>query len=575
MLPQSFSSLDRKRRFEGIAESTYELIVIGGGITGAGIALDAVTRGMSVLLVEMQDFAAGTSSRSTKLVHGGLRYLKQLEVGMVAEVGKERAVVYENGPHVTTPEWMLLPIHQGGTFGKFSTSVGLMVYDFLAGVKRGERRSMLSVSETLKREPLLKQEGLKGGGYYVEYRTDDARLTLEVMKEAAARGAVLFNYAKAESLNYDTNGRITGITVRDMLDGEVRTVTGTKIVNAAGPWVDQVREMDKSKKGKMLQLTKGVHLVIDQSKFPLRQAVYFDTPDGRMVFAIPRDGKTYVGTTDTVYKANPVRPLITVEDRDYILKAIHYMFPDVKLSAADVESGWAGVRPLILEEGKSPSEISRKDEIWESPSGLITIAGGKLTGYRRMADTVVDLVAKRIQEQGGHTFGPGTTKNLPISGGHVGGSRQFPEFVRNQADIGAAQGIDRKLAEQWAQMYGSNVTELFRLASAGSDQAEASALPVSVLVPLMYAIQYELASKPTDFFIRRTGSLLFNIQWTRKWKEPVMDYMASVLAWSEQQKTEYARELDEELASATQPIAQEQSEAVSLSQDSTQEKLSS
>lgn len=575
MLPQSFSSLDRKRRFEGIAESTYELIVIGGGITGAGIALDAVTRGMSVLLVEMQDFAAGTSSRSTKLVHGGLRYLKQLEVGMVAEVGKERAVVYENGPHVTTPEWMLLPIHQGGTFGKFSTSVGLLVYDFLAGVKRGERRSMLSVSETLKREPLLKQEGLKGGGYYVEYRTDDARLTLEVMKEAAARGAVLFNYAKAESLNYDTNGRITGITVRDMLDGEVRTVTGTKIVNAAGPWVDQVREMDKSKKGKMLQLTKGVHLVIDQSKFPLRQAVYFDTPDGRMVFAIPRDGKTYVGTTDTVYKANPVRPLITVEDRDYILKAIHYMFPDVNLSAADVESGWAGVRPLILEEGKSPSEISRKDEIWESPSGLITIAGGKLTGYRKMADTVVDLVAKRIQEQGGHTFGPGTTKNLPISGGHVGGSRQFPEFVRNQADIGAAQGIDRKLAEQWAQMYGSNVTELFRLASAGSDQAEASALPVSVLVPLMYAIQYELASKPTDFFIRRTGSLLFNIQWTRKWKEPVMDYMASVLAWSEQQKTEYARELDEELASATQPIAQEQSEAVSLSQDSTQEKLSS
>ncbi|EFU40230.1 FAD dependent oxidoreductase [Paenibacillus vortex V453] len=575
MLPQSFSSLDRKRRFEGIAESTYELIVIGGGITGAGIALDAVTRGMSVLLVEMQDFAAGTSSRSTKLVHGGLRYLKQLEVGMVAEVGKERAVVYENGPHVTTPEWMLLPIHQGGTFGKFSTSVGLLVYDFLAGVKRGERRSMLSVSETLKREPLLKQEGLKGGGYYVEYRTDDARLTLEVMKEAAARGAVLFNYAKAESLNYDTNGRITGITVRDMLDGEVRTVTGTKIVNAAGPWVDQVREMDKSKKGKMLQLTKGVHLVIDQSKFPLRQAVYFDTPDGRMVFAIPRDGKTYVGTTDTVYKANPVRPLITVEDRDYILKAIHYMFPDVKLSAADVESGWAGVRPLILEEGKSPSEISRKDEIWESPSGLITIAGGKLTGYRKMADTVVDLVAKRIQEQGGQTFGPGITKNLPISGGHIGGSRQFPEFVRKQADIGAAQGIDRKLAEQWAQMYGSNVTELFRLASAGSDQAEASALPVSVLVPLMYAIQYELASKPTDFFIRRTGSLLFNIQWTRKWKEPVMDYMASVLAWSEQQRTEYARELDEELASATQPIAQEQSEAVSLSQDSTQEKLSS
>ncbi|ANY76701.1 glycerol-3-phosphate dehydrogenase/oxidase [Paenibacillus ihbetae] len=541
----------------------YELIVIGGGITGAGIALDAVTRGMSVLLLEMQDFASGTSSRSTKLVHGGLRYLKQFEVGMVAEVGKERAVVYENGPHVTTPEWMLLPIHQGGTFGKFSTSIGLMVYDFLAGVKRGERRSMLSSEETLKREPLLRRDGLKGGGYYVEYRTDDARLTLEVMKEAAARGANVFNYVKVESLNYDANGRITGVTARDMLDGEVRQAAGSQIVNASGPWVDRVREMDKSKKGKMLQLTKGVHLVIDQSKFPLRQAVYFDTPDGRMVFAIPRDGKTYVGTTDTVYKADPARPFITVQDRDYILKAISYMFPDIRLSPSDVESGWAGVRPLILEEGKSPSEISRKDEIWESPSGLITIAGGKLTGYRKMAETVVDLVAKRLQENGGKSYGAGVTRELPISGGKVGGSAHFPDFVRTQADQGAALGIDRKLAEQWANMYGSNVAELFRLAgeeSAGSGaQAEAEALPLSVLVPLRYAIEHEMAVKPVDFFIRRTGSLLFNIEWTRRWKGSVIDYMASMLGWDDDEKEMYALELQEELARAEHAAPSEES----------------
>ncbi|GAB6926073.1 aerobic glycerol-3-phosphate dehydrogenase [Paenibacillus sp. JCM 10914] len=557
--PQTLSSLDRKQRFQKIKDRTYDLIVIGGGITGVGIALDAVTRGMSVLVVEMQDFAAGTSSRSTKLVHGGLRYLKQFEVGMVAEVGKERAVVYENGPHVTTPEWMLLPIHQGGTFGKFSTSIGLMVYDFLAGVKRQERRSMLTIAETLKREPLLKQDGLKGGGYYVEYRTDDARLTLEVMKEAASRGAHVFNYAKAESLNYDSNGRITGITVKDMLDGETQSAIGTKIVNAAGPWVDQIREMDKSKKGKMLQHTKGVHIVIDQSKFPLQQAVYFDTPDGRMVFAIPRDGKTYVGTTDTVYKADPVRPLITVEDRDYILKAIHYMFPSVKITASDVESGWAGVRPLILEEGKSPSEISRKDEIWESPSGLITIAGGKLTGYRKMADMVVNLVVKRIQEGGGHAYGSGITKEMPISGGHVGGSERFPEFIRKKADQGAAQGIDRKLAEKWAAMYGSNVAELFRLASEETKNEEvSSALPLSVLVPLQYAILHELTVKPADFFIRRTGSLLFNIAWTRRWKKPVIDYMAAVLEWNHDQQAEYSRELDEELDAATRPVAEEE-----------------
>lgn len=554
---KSFSSMDRKQKFEDMAGSTYDLIVIGGGITGAGIALDAVTRGISILLLEMQDFAAGTSSRSTKLVHGGLRYLKQFEVGMVAEVGKERAVVYENGPHVTTPEWMLLPIHQGGTFGKFSTSIGLKVYDFLAGVKRGERRTMLSPSETLNREPLLKQDGLKGGGYYVEYRTDDARLTLEVLKEAAAHGAELINYAKAETLNYDASGRITGITVKDMLSGGVHTVSGHKIVNATGPWVDQVREMDGSKKGKTLQLTKGVHLVIDQSKFPLRQAVYFDTPDGRMVFAIPRDGKTYVGTTDTVYKNDPGHPFMTVQDRDYILKAVNYMFPNVKLIGSDVESAWAGVRPLILEEGKDPSEISRKDEIWESPSGLITIAGGKLTGYRKMADTVVNLVAKRIQEGGGQAFGPCKTKNLPISGGNVGGAANFPAFIREKTQLGVSQGLDSKLAESWVRTYGTNAEKLFQLAHEIGNNREENDLPLSVIVPLVYAIQHEMAVKPVDFFIRRTGSLLFKIEWTLKWKEPVIQYMASVMGWTPEQKETFAGDLERELAEVTRPARTE------------------
>jgi glycerol-3-phosphate dehydrogenase len=271
-------------------QEKYDVLVIGGGITGCGIALDAATRGVKTALVEMQDYAAGTSSRSTKLVHGGLRYLKQFEVKMVAEVGKERAIVYENGPHVTSPEWMLLPIHQGGTFGKFSTSIGLFVYDFLAGVKRSERRKMLSVEETLKHEPLLKKEGLKGGGYYVEYKTDDARLTIEVVKEAVKQGATAVNYTKVEEFIYE-NGKVKGVKVVDQLTKNSYNIYANKIVNAAGPWVDSLREKDQSRKGKSLQLTKGVHLVIDQSRFPLNQAIYFDTPDGRMVFAIPREGK--------------------------------------------------------------------------------------------------------------------------------------------------------------------------------------------------------------------------------------------------------------------------------------------
>lgn len=188
-----FSNLGRTQLREKLQSEEFDLLIIGGGITGTGIALDAITRGMNTALVEMQDFAAGTSSRSTKLVHGGLRYLKQFEVAMVAEVGKERAIVYENGPHVTTPEWMLLPFHEGGTFGKFTTSIGLRVYDLLAGVKRKEHRKMLTVDETINKEPLVKRAGLRGGGYYVEYRTDDARLTIEVAKKAAEFGANLMN----------------------------------------------------------------------------------------------------------------------------------------------------------------------------------------------------------------------------------------------------------------------------------------------------------------------------------------------------------------------------------------------
>lgn len=177
------STLKRDHIKRNLKNEEYDVVIIGGGITGAGIALDASNRGMKVALVEMQDFAQGTSSRSTKLVHGGLRYLKQLQVGVVAETGKERAIVYENGPHVTTPEWMLLPMHKGGTFGKFTTAIGLTMYDRLAGVKKSERKKMLSKQDTINKEPLVKQDGLKGGGYYVEYRTDDARLTIEVMKK--------------------------------------------------------------------------------------------------------------------------------------------------------------------------------------------------------------------------------------------------------------------------------------------------------------------------------------------------------------------------------------------------------
>ncbi|MCX8001209.1 MAG: glycerol-3-phosphate dehydrogenase/oxidase [Anoxybacillus mongoliensis] len=542
-----FSAKQRLQMIEKMGKTTYDVLVIGGGITGCGIALDATTRGMKTALVEMQDFAAGTSSRSTKLVHGGLRYLKHFEVKMVAEVGKERAIVYENGPHVTTPEWMLLPIHRGGTFGRWSTSIGLWVYDHLARVKKEERRTMLSADETLQKEPLIKRDGLLGGGYYVEYRTDDARLTIEVVKKAVECGAHAVNYVQAESFLYDENGFVKGVTCREQITGRTFTIYAKKIVNAAGPWVDIVREKDGSNVGKKLRLTKGVHIVIDQAHFPLKQAVYFDTPDGRMVFAIPREGKTYVGTTDTFYDSDRAHPKMTSDDRDYLLHAIHYMFPSVHVTEQHIESSWAGLRPLIYEEGKDPSEISRKDEIWQSPSGLITIAGGKLTGYRKMAETVVDLIAKQLDG----AYPPCQTKHLPISGGDVGGASQWYTFMSEKIAEGTAYGLTEQQAKRLVQRYGTNIDHLFALART-YDRNQTS-LPIDWYVMCLYALEYEMTLTPLDFFIRRTGALFFDIHSVQQLKEDVVTFMQSYFHWTEEERNKYEQQVNVALHDAVIP----------------------
>ncbi|WP_427109505.1 glycerol-3-phosphate dehydrogenase/oxidase [Lysinibacillus xylanilyticus] len=540
------SAVQRQQTIVELESKEYDLLVIGGGITGCGIALDAIARGLSVALVEMQDFAAGTSSRSTKLVHGGLRYLKQFEIKEVAELGKERAIVYENGPHVTTPVWMLLPFHTGGTFGKFSTNIGLRVYDFLAGVKRSERRYMLNAAKTMEKEPLVKGEDLRGGGVYVEYRTDDARLTVEVAKAAVEKGATLINYTKAEDFLYNDQKKINGIVAQDLIAHNSFNIRAKKVVNAAGPWVDEVRKIEGKQNGKHLILSKGVHIVFDESKFPLRQAVYFDTPDGRMVFAIPRNGKTYVGTTDTFYEGDAREMNIHQEDRDYIMKAIHYMFPKVNVTDADIESSWAGVRPLIHEEGKNPSEISRKDEVWESASGLVTIAGGKLTGYRKMAETVLNKIAQDLEQHFGIASKPCYTKQIHISGGDVGGSQNLHAFVSKRTKMGTDLGLSEEEAKHLAHHYGSNVDIVFEYA-----KEKHPVLPQGLYAQLLYGLHHEMVVHPNDFMIRRTAYMFFNIALVKQYKEAVLDEMAKQLHWSTEQRTQYEKDLNLEITRAT------------------------
>ncbi|PIC86734.1 glycerol-3-phosphate dehydrogenase [Sporosarcina sp. P20a] len=545
----TFSSMNRNEIANTLRTENFDVLIIGGGITGAGIALDAAARGMKTALIEMQDFASGTSSRSTKLVHGGLRYLKQFEIKEVAELGKERAIVYENGPHVTTPEWMLLPFHKGGTFGPTTTALGLKVYDLLAGVKRSERRRMLNLEQTIQRAPLIKREGLQGSGYYVEYRTDDARLTIEVAKSAAEKGATLLNYAKAEGFIYNDHNQLSGVQVRDMITNEMMSVHATKVINAAGPWVDEVKEFDGHSNGKNLILSKGIHLVFDQSVFPLHQAIYFDTPDKRMIFAVPRDGKAYVGTTDTFFDGDPKEMQITEDDRTYILNAIHYMFPDVSVTEKDVESSWAGVRPLIHEDGKNPSEISRKDEIWESERGLITIAGGKLTGYRKMAETVVNKVSTLLQQEKGLHFKRSTTKNMPISGGDVGGSAHYSRYFNQAVSRGKLLGFTERESRHLAALYGSNVDKVLTI-----PYDESESMPRILYVKLRYAIEHEMTVKPTDFFIRRTGDLFFNIKNVQDAKEDVLVKMSQLLNWSAEEQKRYQLELEDELLKSTSVV---------------------
>ncbi len=555
-MSERLSSTNRSHLLQKIKQHEFDLLIIGGGITGAGIALDAASRGMSTALIEMQDFAAGTSSRSTKLIHGGLRYLKKFELGLVSEVGRERAIVYENGPHVTTPLRMLIPVYKNTGLGMFTTSMGLRLYDFLAGVKKNERCRMFRKEEMLTLEPKLNKHGLLGGGMFVEYRSDDARLTIEVLKEAVSHGAFIMNYAKATDFIYQNN-RVSGVYIEDQLDGQMVEIHAKKIVNAAGPWVDQLREKDRSLVDKHLYLTKGIHLVFDQSVFPLQHSVYFDTPDGRMVLIIPRDGKTYVGTTDTPYKGDVANPRITVSDRDYLINTIHYIFPNLNIQAHDIESGWAGVRPLIHEASKGPSEISRKDEIWTSPSGLVSIAGGKLTGYRKMAEKVVDTLVKAFYKETGVTFSPCRTKQLPISGGSVGGSQYFPAFIERKLSQGLELGLDKDAAYRLIKKYGSNINDLYEIMERNKTEAEASKLPLELYAQVIYSMTKEYACTPVDFFLRRTGAMLFQIEWVKKWKTPVIELMSKQLGWSSETKEQYHVELENQIEHQTAALETE------------------
>lgn len=540
-----FSAKERNKVIEHLATQMFDVLIIGGGITGAGIALDAASRGLSVALVEMQDFAAGTSSRSTKLIHGGLRYLKQLEFKLVAEVGKEREIVHRNAPHLTKPAPMLLPIVDGGSFNRVTAQLGMFIYEWLAGVKKAERHKVLSVGDLRQIIPELQPKGLKSAILFYEYRTDDARLTIEVLKEAVAQGTWALNYAKVVALNYE-QGKICGAKIKDEKENVEFFIKAKYVVNAGGPWVDGIDDMDNGSNRHKLHLTKGVHLVVDGKKLPIQQAVYFDTYDKRMLFAIPRQGKVYMGTTDTFYEEDLLYPQINQQECAYILRCVNEYFPDAKLQQSDVISGWAGLRPLVHNANKKPSEISRKDELFESSSGLITIAGGKLTGYRKMAQRVLDLIAQKMEKKQQKHIPFCKTEAIKIAGGRLPEGIEFKDFVNQKIKVGLELGLKETQIKNMIYRFGNQIDEIYNLMLLYNQKQ--AILPVWLKAECAYCIQNEMCTSLSDFLIRRTGMVYFDLENAILHKENLNYFMAEELGWKEEVRNQSLAHFNYELS---------------------------
>ncbi|MEM7163736.1 MAG: glycerol-3-phosphate dehydrogenase/oxidase [Bacteroidota bacterium] len=486
---------------------------------------------MRVALVDKGDFASGTSSKSTKLIHGGLRYLKQLELKLVMETGRERAIAFKNASYLVRPEKMLLPFVKGGTFGRKSVSFALWVYDILAGVEKADRRTMLGLSETLEKEPLLRKENVLGGGYYAEYRTDDARLVMAIAKTAEESGAALLNYVRCKSFEY-TNEKISGAMLVDECTKKSFTLKAKFVVNATGPWVDKLRKKDKSREGKRLQPTKGIHVVFSKEKFPLSQAVYFDVSDGRMIFAIPRGRAVYAGTTDTLYEHSLNKVYASKEDAEYILNGINAMF-NIALSLEDIESSWAGLRPLIYEKGKTPGELSRKDEIFFSKSGLISIAGGKLTGYRLMAKKITKIICKRLG-----ILTACKTRKKALYG-------SISKSESNIEQLGKRLELSEDAITYLIQNYGCHATEVLN----SINQVEGTSIDERLVkAECWFTCENEYCLTLIDFFNRRTGRLYFNMPSVQKYKIAIAHLMQKLHEWSDEERAEQLNLLDLEIA---------------------------
>ncbi|HET7251539.1 MAG TPA: glycerol-3-phosphate dehydrogenase/oxidase [Gemmatimonadales bacterium] len=538
-----FSNRSRIAALESMQAQPVDLLVVGGGITGAGIARDAALRGLRTAVVDGHDFGSGTSSRSSRLIHGGLRYLEHLELGLVLEASRERRVLLQTAPHLVRPTRFLFPVYRGGRVSPMKLRAGMWLYDVLAGFRNTHMHRWLSPKRSLDAEPGLRDRDLRGAAVYWDAQADDVRLVLATLRGAGMAGALVANYAAVTSF-VRAEGRIVGAVIRDALSGEERLVRALTVVNATGPWVDRIRHLDAPNAAPLIRASKGAHAIVRRDRLGLHDAVTIASPiDGRVMFLLPWNDLAYIGTTETEDNVEPDAVRATGEDVIYLLRSANAVFPRARLSPNDVIATWAGLRPLLAADPDVPAgRVSREHRIEESPSGLITIAGGKLTTYRVMGRDVVDLVVQRLRQIDGRQPPPrATTEVQPLPGGEIAALDVMMQSVRMKE-------LSPVTARHLVDSYGTESAAILNLVTRNKVLGgPLVAGRAEIRAEVVYAVEREMAMRLTDVLIRRLHLFYEDPQHGTGVAANVARKMAELLGWDSNREDDEIGEYLEEV----------------------------
>ena len=471
---------ERQRALDRAEGEGVDLLVIGGGITGAGVLRDAASRGMRALLVERDDFASGTSSRSSKFIHGGIRYIGQGQLALTREACRERDLLLRLNPNLVRPVPFLFPAYAHSAIPHWQVHTLMWIYRALANFRSSSRFQMLRPAEVAAFCPDLRRDGLRGAGLFWDAQVDDARLVLETLKSARRLGAEAVNQAELVEFLRDADGVLAGARVRDRLSRRTLSVRASAIVNATGAWVERVRRIDRWGVRSELRPAKGIHLVLPRSRVEAAGAVTLEAEDGRHLFLVPWDDVSIIGTTDA-FTDDVDEPVVTIEEVHYLLNAANEAFPRAGLTTNDLLSVYAGVRPLVAgDDADAPSaSLSREDRIYDDPSGLVSMAGGKLTTYRAMGKKLVDRVLSRLPVSRRERIGPSRTATLPLREDRFDASEL-------EAEIAARFEVASHRAAYLVRTYGEDAVALLEGA------------PGELRAPIG-ASQYTLAEIPWSF----------------------------------------------------------------------------